>query len=75
MGKAPMGEMPIFSVPFQHVAIDIVGPFPRSQGYAYLLTYICLSSKYPECCAPTLDSYNFYYYFIFMFMYTSLLVS
>ena len=46
--KAPMGEMPIFSVPFQHVAIDIVGPFPRSQGYAYLLTYICLSSKYPE---------------------------
>ena len=48
VGKARMGEMPIFSVPFQQVAIDILGPFPRSQGYAYLLTYICLSSKYPE---------------------------
>ena len=35
-------------IPFENVAIDIVGPFPRSHGYRILLTYICLASKYPE---------------------------
>ena len=48
VGSAPMGEMQIHKVPFEHVSIDIVGPFPRSQGYKYLLTYICLASRYPE---------------------------
>ena len=44
----PMGIMPIYKVPFENVAIDIVGPFPRSHGYKYLLTYICLTRKpYP----------------------------
>ena len=43
-----MGEMPVYRVPFEQVAIDIVGPFPRSHGYRYLLTYICLASRYPE---------------------------
>ena len=43
-----MGEMQIHKVPFEHVSINIVGPFPRSQGYKYLLTYICLASRYPE---------------------------
>ena len=46
--EVPMGVMPIYKVPFENVAIDIVGPFPRSHGYKYLLTYICLASKYPE---------------------------
>ena len=46
--KAPMGIMPVYSEPFSHVAVDIVGPFPRACGYAYLLTYICLASRYPE---------------------------
>ena len=48
VAEIPMGEMPIYKVPFENVAIDIVGPFPRSHGYRYLLTYICLASKYPE---------------------------
>ena len=31
------------------MAFDIVGPFPRSKsGYKYLLTYICMASRYPD---------------------------
>ena len=31
------------------MAFDIVGPLPRTvRGYKYLLTYMCLASKYPE---------------------------
>ncbi len=47
--KAPMGDTPIQSEPFQHMAIDLVGPFTRTKrGYKYLLTCICLASRYPE---------------------------
>ena len=46
--EAPMGVMPIHKVPFENVAVDIEGPFPRSHGFRYLLTYICLASRYPE---------------------------
>ena len=48
VAEVPTGEMPVHKIPFENVAIDIVGPFPRSHGYKCLLTYICLSSKYPE---------------------------
>ena len=47
--KAPMVQMPVLSVPFEVVAIELVGPFPRSRrGYKYLLTMVCLASRYPE---------------------------
>ena len=46
--KAPMGIMPVYSELFRYVAVDIVGSFPRACGYAYLLTYVCLGSRYPE---------------------------
>ena len=46
---APYQCMPILTEPFEKLATDIVGPFPRSsQGYKYLLTTICLASKYPD---------------------------
>ena len=45
LAEVPMGEMPIHKVPFENVAIDIVGMFPRSHGYKYILTYICLASR------------------------------
>ena len=48
LAEVPMGEMPIHKVPFENVAIDIVVPFPRSHGFKYILTYICLASRYPE---------------------------
>ena len=43
-----MGEMPIHDIPFNNVAVDIVGPFPRAKGFIFLLTYICLASRCPE---------------------------
>ncbi len=45
-----MIPMPVPSIdPFEVVAIDLVGPFLRSKkGFKYLLTLICLVSKYPE---------------------------
>ncbi len=40
---------PIATETFESVAVDLVGPFPRSKsGYKYLLTMICLASRYPE---------------------------
>ena len=46
---APNQCMPILSEPFEKMATDIVGPFPRSiRGFKYLLTTICLASKYPD---------------------------
>ena len=47
--KIPMGEMPLHSKPFENVAVDLVGPLPRTrEGYKYILTYICLSSRCPD---------------------------
>ena len=47
--KAPMVQMPVVTMPFEVVAIDLVGPFPRSRkGYKYLLMLICLACRYPE---------------------------
>ena len=47
--KIPMGEMPLHSKPFENVAVDLAGPLPRTrEGYKYILTYICLSSRYSD---------------------------
>lgn len=47
--KAPMLEIPVMTMPFEKVAIDLVGPFPRTKtGYRFLLTVIDLASRYPE---------------------------
>ncbi len=47
--RAPMEEIPVMTVPFEKIAIDLVGPFQRSKaGYKYLLTVIDLASRYPE---------------------------
>ena len=44
-----MGEMPLHSKPFENVAADLVGLLPRTrEGYKYILTYICVSSMYPD---------------------------
>ena len=49
VSRVPLQPVPVFSVPFEHVAIDLVGPFERSKdGYKVLLTFICLASRYPE---------------------------
>ena len=49
VAKAPLRPLPIVNVPFSSVQIDCVGPLPRSSGgHEYLLTIICLSTRYPE---------------------------
>ena len=48
-GKVPLQPLPVLDVPFTKLAFDLVGPLPRTKsGYKYLLTSICLASKYPE---------------------------
>ena len=47
--KAPLHPLPVVSEPFSKVAFDIVDPLPRSSsGYKFLLTAMCLYTKYPE---------------------------
>ncbi len=49
--SAKMVERPIVTVPFESVAIDIVGPLPKARrGVKYLFTYICLASRWPDAC-------------------------
>jgi hypothetical protein len=41
--------MPVITQPFDRVAIDIVGPLPRTKsGYSYLLTMIDYGSRCPD---------------------------
>ena len=47
--KAPVVDRPLLSEPFESVAVDIVGPLPKGKGGCrYLLTYICLATRWPE---------------------------
>ena len=53
--KTTMCERSIVTEPFEHVCTDLVRPLPNSKrGYRYLLTYVCLGTKWPE--AVTLKS-------------------
>ncbi len=37
------------SVPFETVAVDLVGPLPMANhSVRYLFTYVCLASRWPE---------------------------
>ena len=47
--RAPLQPLPVVVEPFSKVAFDLVGPLPRSSsGYKYILTAMCLYTKYPE---------------------------
>ena len=47
--KVPLMERAVLSEPFEVMAVDIVGPFPLGKGgYRYLLTCVCMASKWPE---------------------------
>ena len=51
--KTPLKFLPVIQTPFHRIAFDLVGPLPRTKrGHQYLLTCICLSSKYPEAILP-----------------------
>ena len=47
--KAPLVPLPIVSTPFEKIAMDIVGPLPRSRsGHRYILVICDYSTRYPE---------------------------
>ncbi|CAM5087175.1 unnamed protein product [Natator depressus] len=51
--KAPLQPLPIIEVPFQQVAVDILGPFPNktSRGKQYTLTFMDFATQWPEAVA------------------------
>jgi len=48
--RVPLGTMPLSVVPFQRVAVDLVGPLiPASaRGHRYTLVLIDIATRYPE---------------------------
>ena len=51
--KAPLQKMPIVSVPFHRVVIDLIGPIvpASSSGNKYILTVVDYATRYPEAVA------------------------
>ena len=46
---APYHTRPVITEPYDEIALDIIGPLPRSrQGYRFALTAICMASRWPE---------------------------
>ena len=47
--KVPLMERQVMSEPFEVLAFDLVGPFPKAKnGFRFVLTAICMGSKWPE---------------------------
>ena len=47
--RAPMIPLPIIHEPFQRIAMDVVGPLPKTgQGHRYILVVCDYSTRYPE---------------------------
>eukprot|EP00731_Ephydatia_muelleri_P001017 Em0001g1017a len=50
--RAPLVPLPVISVPFERIAMDIVGPLPRSsRGNKYVLVVCDYATRYPEAIA------------------------
>jgi len=47
--NAPMQAREIVTLPFERVAVDLVGPFPTAKGgFKFLLTCVDLATRWPE---------------------------
>ncbi|CAM4631962.1 unnamed protein product [Lepidochelys olivacea] len=47
--KAPLVPLPVVGVPFERVAMDLVGPFPKSKaGHQYILVLMDYATRFPE---------------------------
>ena len=47
--KAPLVPLPVVTEPFQRIAMDVVGPLPRSRcGNRYILVLCDYATRYPE---------------------------
>ena len=50
--KAPLISLPVIDVPFKRIAMDIVGPLPRSaSGKRFILVICDYATRYPEAVA------------------------
>ena len=56
--KVPLISVPVVSEPLKKVAIDIIGPLPKSKkGNRYILTLVDYATRYPEAVAlSTIDT-------------------
>ena len=49
---APLGTLPAVSYPFERIAVDVVGPFPRTnKGNRVLVVFVDHFTKWPEAFA------------------------
>ena len=56
--RAPLKPVPIVSVPFTKIAMDLIGELPRTKsGYKYILTLVDYATRYPEAI-PLKTSYS-----------------
>ena len=47
--KVPLVNIPVVNTPFSKVAVDIIGPLPKSEkGKRFVLVSIDLATKYPD---------------------------
>ena len=47
--RGPLIPLPIISVPFSRIAVDLVGPLPKSsRGHQYILVILDYATRYPE---------------------------
>lgn len=47
--RSPLQPLPVIEEPWQRIAIDIVGPLPRTKnGFRYVLTVMDFASRYLE---------------------------
>ena len=51
--KPPVIPIPVPTARFEHVHVNLVGPFPPDQGFRYLLTIIDRTTKWPEAIPIT----------------------
>ena len=58
--RVGMVSMPLVAKPFQRIAMDVVGPLPRTQrGNHFILTICDYATRYPEAIAlPSTDAYR-----------------
>ena len=58
--KVPLVNLPLIDTPFARIAMDLIGPLPKSKkGNRFALVVIDMATKYPDAVAlKNIDSHN-----------------